>query len=150
MNYNYVIQKVQKLRDQGALSHKEGEVIEKALKAWKQRFLLVAVLIPLFVIGAIAKINLSTNRDRLSPGTTRYHSQGAVWEFRWVSPPPKTSISFFTGEGHWQYRPGNRSGNVQFDDNRIRYPYKPGHDPPRPPVEFPKDVDDSNEPHDAD
>jgi hypothetical protein len=146
MNYDYVIRKVQKQRDQGALSPEESKVIEKALRAWKQRFLMVALLIALSVTGRA----LWTTRDRPRPGTTQYSSQGAVWEFRWVSAPPKTSISFFTGEGHWQYRPGNRSGNVQFDDNRVRYRYKPGHDPPRPPVEFPKDVDNSNKPQDVD
>jgi len=140
MNYEYVIQKVRELRGQGELSQEEGKLIEKALRAWKQRFLLVAALIVLVIM----KPALWTNRDRLSPGTTRYHSQGAVWEFRWVSPPPKKPISFFTGGGRWQYRPGNSSGYTSFDDHRIRYGYKPRREPWRPPQGLPKDVDNSD------
>ena len=150
MNYDHVIQKVQKLQGDGEFSRLESELIEKALKAWRQRFWLVVLVIPLITLGAMGRASLWRSRDLPSPGTTRYHSEGAVWEFRWVSSPPKRSITFFTGEGRWVYHPGSRGGIMNYNDEGTHQRFQPGREPWRPPPVPIPEVDDSMKPPETD
>ena len=111
MNESDLLRKVQELRAQGSLTDEEHVALEKAVRAKKQLVSLRLAAIGLALSGAVVGVyRMGRSSDALALGLTRHHAQGVIWEERWVSPPPRAPIRFFTSDGVWEYRPQNQQG----------------------------------------
>ena len=113
MNESDLMQKIQKLQTDQALTADEVTQIKGALEAKKKLPWLLVTAVLLSVILSISSYQRmkAGREDQLPVGFTRSSSSdGITLDYRWVSGTPSKPIRFFTTDGQWEFRPHGSTG----------------------------------------
>jgi hypothetical protein len=114
MSESELLQKVQKLHSDGALSEEERTQLDAAVRARKQLiwFRIAAALLPLSLVLHTCNRPGWPDRpaDALPMGFTQTFVAGAQLEYRWVPAAPAAPVTILTTEGTLEFRPHNQAG----------------------------------------